>query len=70
MDVKLYSNHCPKCNMIKKLLDNKNIAYEIIDNEDIFMPIAVDNKISSMPFADINGDILNTKQLQEFIGGQ
>lgn len=27
--IKFYSTHCPRCNILQKKLDNKNIKYEI-----------------------------------------
>lgn len=27
--IKFYSTHCPRCNVLQKKLDNKNIQYEI-----------------------------------------
>jgi len=65
--VTLYTNYCPKCNMLKKLMDDKGVEYNIIDDESVFMPIADKNNILSMPFAEVDGNILNTKELQKHI---
>ena len=32
MEIKLYSTHCPKCNILKSKLDNKKIQYEEIND--------------------------------------
>jgi ABC-type lipoprotein release transport system permease subunit len=48
-------------------MDMKAIKYQEIDDESIYMPIAEINNIMSMPFAEINGEILDTKKLQEYI---
>ena len=63
----LYSSHCPKCDMIEKILKEKGIEFELVDNESIYLTLAEQNGIDSMPFADINGKILDIKDLQEYI---
>lgn len=66
-DITLYSSHCPKCDMIEKILKEKGIDFNLVDNESIYLPLADQNGIDSMPFADINGKILDIKDLQEYI---
>ena len=68
--IKFYTYHCPKCKVLKKLMDDKKIEYEEIDDEDIYLEIADKNNIISMPFAEINGRVVNTKELQNFIMGE
>lgn len=66
-NLKLYSSHCPKCDMIEKILNEKGITFELVDDEKVYLPIADKNNIDSMPFAEINGKIFNIKDLQEYI---
>lgn len=63
----LYSSHCPKCDMIERILKEKGINFDVVDDENFYLPLAEENNIDSMPFADVNGKILNTKELQEYI---
>ena len=65
--IKFYSSHCPKCKVLKKLMDEKNIDYQEIDDESIYMKVARENRIMSMPFAEINGNVVGTKELQKYI---
>lgn len=65
--IKFYSSHCPKCIVLENLMKQKGIEYEYIDDEKIYMPLAKENKILSMPFAEINGEIINSKELQKYI---
>lgn len=65
--IKFYTSHCVKCKMLKSIMDKKMIEYKEIDDESIYIPIADTNNIMSMPFAEINGEILDTKKLQEYI---
>ena len=65
--IKFYTSHCPKCNMLLSLMDNKKIKYEIIDDDEIYLPIADRNNIMTMPFAEVNGKIINADELQIYI---
>ena len=65
--IKFYSSHCPKCIVLENQMKNKKIDFEIIEDEDVYMPIAKENNIMSMPFAEIDGQIYNTMQLQKYI---
>lgn len=70
MEIKFYSSHCPKCKILEQLMDQKQMEYQLIDDEQIYMPIADENNILSMPFAEIDGIIYKTKALQQFINNQ
>lgn len=35
MEVVLYSTHCPKCNVLEKKLQQKNISYEEINDIEV-----------------------------------
>ena len=65
--IKFYSSHCPKCIVLENLMKQKGMNYEYIDNENIYMEIAQKNNIISMPCAEIDGKIYNTKELQKYI---
>mgnify|MGYP003611779027 FL=1 len=62
-----FSSHCTRCKVLKSLMDKEGIAYEEVDDAVIYMPIADENRILSMPFAEVDGKILDTKQLQIYI---
>ena len=65
--IKFYSSHCPRCNVLKMLMNNNSVEYIEIDDENIYMPIAKENKILSMPFAEIDGVVYGSKELQKYI---
>lgn len=50
----LYSTGCPKCNVLKKKLEEKNIPYEEINDVDTM----IDLDISSAPVLCINGEFM------------
>ncbi len=68
--LKFYTSHCQKCGMLKAVMDNKGIEYEEIDDENIYLPIVDNNNIKEMPFAEIDGKILTTNELREWIINQ
>lgn len=65
--IKFYSSHCPTCKVLKMAMDRNNIEYEEINDEDIYMKIANEHGIASMPFADINGEIFGTTELRKYL---
>lgn len=65
--IKLYSSHCPQCMIIEQMMNKNKIEFEVIDDEDVYIPIAEQNNISSMPFADVDGVVLDIKGLRDYI---
>ena len=68
--IRFYSSHCPNCVILQGLMDKKKIEYEVVDEEEVFLPIADAHHIMKMPFAEINGVIMDAKQLQNWIKEQ
>ena len=68
--VVLYSNGCPRCNMVKASLDSKKIPYEIISDIDEIMAMAEKHGEKSLPFAVIEGNFFGTKDLQKWVIAQ
>lgn len=59
--LKLYSTGCPVCKKIIKLLEDKNIEFEEITNEDEIFNYADRYEIESVPFAiTSDGNVLNS----------
>ena len=65
--IKFYTSHCPRCKVLKMLMANNGVEYIEIDDENVYMPIAKENKILSMPFAEIDGVVYGSKELQKYI---
>ena len=65
--MKLFSNNCIKCKSMKKMLDDCNIKYDLITDEKIILPLAEENNIDFMPFAEIDGVIYDSKKLEQWI---
>lgn len=66
-EIILYSSDCPKCIMIEKILNEKKIEFTLVDDEDIYLPLAEQNHIDSMPFVSVNGEIMDVNKFQDYI---
>lgn len=65
--ITIYSTGCPKCKIAEQLLKTKGIKYEINSNYNEVISIANENGINSVPFADINGEIIDSNSLFKWI---
>ena len=65
--ITIYSTGCPKCKMAEQLLRNKAIKYKLNTKIDEIMSIANKYSINSVPFAEINGEIVDSNSLFEWI---
>ena len=63
MQVILYSTGCPKCNVLKAKLDNKNIKYDVVSNVDIIMS----KGISTVPVLEIDEQLLEFKKAVDWV---
>lgn len=54
MDVVLYSTGCPKCKVLKKKLDAKDIKYTLIDNEQLM----IDKGFLEAPILEVDGKLM------------
>ena len=62
----LYTTHCPKCNILKAKLDEKNISYTEYDNID-FMK---DMGITTVPVLNVNNKLLEFKSAVDWVNQQ
>lgn len=63
MEVILYSTGCPQCNILKEMLQKKNIIFQIEDNVEKMKELG----FSSLPMLSINNKILNFKEAFNFL---
>lgn len=66
MEVKLYSTHCPKCNVLTKKLQNKNIPFEEITDIDII----ISKGYLTVPLLEVDGHIMNFNEANDWISTQ
>jgi glutaredoxin len=63
IDVILYSTHCPKCNVIKKKMESKNISFNEINDIDTIKT----KGFASMPMLEVDGKVLNFVEANSWI---
>lgn len=51
----LYSTNCPKCNVLEKKLQNKNIDFEICNDVDLM----VSKGIQQAPYLEVDGELMD-----------
>jgi len=62
--IKLYTNHCPLCNTLKELLDEKKIQYEEVDDVQLMLSLG----LTHMPMLEIeNGERLKYPQALKWV---
>lgn len=52
----LYSNHCPKCDIIRDKLNAKKIEYTLVDDETIL----TDRGFDFMPVLEVDGTLITS----------
>lgn len=55
MIIVVYSNDCPRCKVLKKKLDEKQLLYTVFDDVDKMVEMGIE----SVPMLSINGIMLN-----------
>ena len=63
MQVILYSTGCPKCSILKKQLNDKNIDYEEGNDEKTMLSLGLD----SVPILSVDGELLEFTQANNWI---
>ena len=64
--IKMYSTHCPQCNVLETKLNKKNIQYEICDD----MTIMKELGFKSVPVLDVDGEIKNFSEAIKWVNAQ
>ena len=62
----LYSTGCPKCNILKKKFESKNIDYKENNDTDLM----ISKGFSEVPMVEIDDKLFNFKQAVDWINGQ
>ena len=63
MDVKLYSTHCPKCIVLEKKLNQKNISFKEINDIDVMTA----KGFMQAPMLEVDGELMDFKQANDWI---
>lgn len=63
MDVKLYSTHCPKCMVLEKKLQQKNISFEEIND----VAVMEEKGFMQVPMLEVDGKVMDFMQANDWI---
>ena len=66
MKITLFSTHCPKCNVLEKKLQQKNIVYEEINDVEIMK----DKGYLTVPILEVDGKSMDFKTANDWINSQ
>lgn len=61
--VKLFSTHCPKCNILTKKLQENNIEYEEENDVDTMLSLG----ITTVPMLEVDEKLINFKDAINWI---
>lgn len=62
----LYSTHCPRCNVLKEKLEDKDIEFTEVNDVDEMLKL----NIMSAPMLKVNDDLLDFKRANDWINEQ
>ncbi len=66
MQITLYSNHCPKCNVLEKKLKQKNISYEEVNDIEIMK----EKGYLTVPVLEVDSTSMDFRTANEWINLQ
>ena len=66
MKIVLYSNNCPRCNVLEKKLKQKNISYEEVNDIEIMKR----KGYLSVPILEVDGVSMDFKTASDWINSQ
>ena len=66
MSVVLFSTHCPRCNVLEKKLQQKNISYEEVNDVEIMK----EKGYLTVPILEVDGMIMDFKTAVDWINSQ
>lgn len=63
MNVILYSTGCPKCKILEKKLDEKNITYTNVSDVETMLSMG----LSTVPMLEVDGDMMKFSDAVKFV---
>ena len=63
MKVTLYTTHCPRCMVLEKKLNTKNVDY--VENTDV--DLMINKGIAAVPILEVDEKQLNFKEANEWL---
>ena len=66
MNVVLYSTNCPRCVVLEKKLQQKEIKFETVKDETLML----EKGFVSTPMLEVDGEIMDFVKANEWVGRQ
>lgn len=66
MNVVLYSTNCPRCVVLEKKLQQKEIKFETVKDETLML----EKGFVSAPMLEVDGEIMDFVKANEWVGRQ
>jgi len=67
MTVKMYTTHCPKCNVMERKLKEAYIEFEEIDDNAKVLEVATSLGFTMAPLLEVDGRVMDFKDGIEWI---
>lgn len=64
--IKLYTIHCPQCNVLKKKLDAKGIQYELVDDTVLLDQLGIE----VFPILEVDGERMMMRPAVDWVAAQ
>ena len=64
--IKLYTIHCPQCNVLKKKLDAKGIQYELVDDTVLLGQLGIE----VFPILEVDGERMMMRPAVDWVAAQ
>lgn len=55
MNIILYSTGCPKCNILKKKLEDAQMEYSVVEDVDVMLS----KGLKEVPWLEVDGNLMN-----------
>lgn len=62
-NITLYSNGCPRCEVLKKKLDSKNVSYDIVNSVDAMISLG----ITQTPVMSVDGKMMGFSEAVNWV---
>ena len=63
MNVTLYTTHCPRCTVLEKKLKEKNIEYDIVEDEETI----IQKGFMTVPILEVDGEVMNFSESVKWV---
>lgn len=61
--ITFYTTHCPRCKVLAKKLDSKNIQYSVCEDQDKMLALG----LKTAPALDVDGTIMTFEQVVKWL---